>query len=164
MNQIQSIVCYTSLSLFLIIINFAELSDINAQELSVPYIIQNTLNSTKDPLPNHESHQVAIVAPPLEDGRIYSGIVSFTSSQPVEVIILHNYEQGQNSTVSGEPLNALFGNKEYAASVIKQFTEPSFNSGSFVFAGNALAFHNLEGHPFIVTYTIKGEISSLTNR
>jgi hypothetical protein len=163
MNQLQSILYYTFPVLFLIVIDLSGLSLENAQGLSVPYMVQNTLNSTIDPLPFHESHQVAIVAPPLEEGRIYSGIVSFTASQPVEVVILHYYKHGQNLTSSGEPLSATFGNNEYAASVIKQFTEPSFNSGSFVFAGNALAFHNLEGKPFVVTYTLKGEISSLTN-
>lgn len=163
MNQISSSHIFIIFSVFLVTITVMDIDHVNAQESSIPYIIQNTVNSTQDPLPGHESHQVAIVAPPMKDGKIYSGIISFTSSQPVEVIILHKYEKNFNFANYGKPLSASFGNGNYAASVIKQFTDPTFNAGSFAFAGNALAFHNLEGKQFSVTFTLKGEISSLTN-
>lgn len=52
--------------------------------------------SIKDPLPRHEMYQIAIAAPPREDDKIYSGIVSFTSSQPVEVVMLHMYKPVAN--------------------------------------------------------------------
>lgn len=45
---------------------------------------------------------------------------------------------------------------------MKQFTGSPFNSGSLVFAGNALALHTLDGKPFTVTYTIDAEIKSPT--
>jgi hypothetical protein len=61
-----------------------------------------------------------------------------------------------------EPLNAPFGNGKVAISLIKKFTDSTINAGSLFFAGNALSFHNLEGKPFIVTYTIDGNIDSLT--
>lgn len=164
MKKIDFAISIAFLGAYLILLNFTGLDKTSAQESNTPYVIQNTSYSMQDPLPNHETHQVAIVAPPREDGKIYSGIVSYTSSQPVEVVILHKYEKNLNSSRSGGMLNASLANNEYVASVLKQFTEPIFNSGSFVFAGNALAFHNLEGKPFVVTYTIKGEISSLTNQ
>jgi hypothetical protein len=132
------------------------------QEQFIPFVVQNTTNSMQDPLPGHQSHQVVIAAPPRDDGRIYSGIVSFTASQPIEVVLLHAYQPASNSTFTEEPLNASFDDGKFAASVIKQFTDTPFNAGSFVFAGNALAFHNLEGKPFVITYTISGEIASLT--
>ena len=132
------------------------------QEQVIPYVVQNTTNSMQDPLPGHESHQVVVAAPPRDDGRIYSGIASFTASQPVEVVLLHEYKPALNSTFTEEPLNASFDKGKFAASLIKQFTDTPFNAGSFVFAGNALAFHNLEGKPFVVTYTISGEIAPLT--
>ena len=128
----------------------------------IPYVVQNTTNSMQDPLPGHESHQVVVAAPPRDEGRIYSGIASFTASQPVEVVLLHEYKPALNSTFTEEPLNASFDKGKFAASPIKQFTDTPFNAGSFVFSGNALAFHNLEGKPFVVTYTISGEIAPLT--
>ncbi len=97
------------------------------------------------PLPGHETHQVVIAAPPRDDGRIYSGIASFTSSQPVERVLLHLFKPAINSTFTQEPWNASFDDGKFAASLINQFTDAQFNAGSFVFAGNALAFHNLEG-------------------
>lgn len=132
------------------------------QEQSTPFVVQGTTQSVQDPLPGYESHQVVIAAPLRDDGKIYSGIASFTSSQPVEVVILHKYNLASNSSAIGEPLNTSVDYGKFAASVMKQFTESPFNSGSFVFAGNALAFHNLEGKPFVITYTIDGDISSLS--
>lgn len=131
-------------------------------EPPTPFVTQNTTKSMQDPLPGHESHQIVIAAPPRDDGKIYSGIASFTASQPVEVVMLHMYKPVANSSDAGEPLNAPFGDGKVAVSLMKQFTDSPVNSGSFVFAGNALAFHNLEGKPFVVTYTIDGDISSTT--
>ena len=116
----------------------------------------------QDPLPGHESHQVVIAAPLRDDGKIYSGIVSFTASQPIEVVILHRYNLVSNSSIIAEPLKTSVDDGKFAASVMKQFTESPFNAGSLVFAGNALAFHNLEGKAFVITYTIDGDVSSLT--
>jgi hypothetical protein len=36
-------------------------------------IVQNTSMSAQDPVPGHESHQLALVAPPRQDGKIWSG-------------------------------------------------------------------------------------------
>jgi hypothetical protein len=132
------------------------------QQQVIPFVVQNTTKFMQDPLPGHETHQVVIAALPRDDGRIYSGLASITSSQPVEVVLLHMYKSALNSTFTQEPLNASFDDGKFAASLIKQFTDAPFNAASFVFAGNALAFHNLEGKPFVITYAINGEIASLT--
>lgn len=129
---------------------------------SSPFVVQNTTKSMQDPLSGHEAHQIVIAAPPRDDGKVYSGIASFTASQPVEVVMLHPYNSGTNTTETGEPLNAPFGDGKVAISLMKQFTDSPVNAGSFVFTGNALAFHNIEGKPFVITYTIDGDISSLT--
>jgi hypothetical protein len=140
------------------------------QDQGTPFVVQNTSRSGPDPLPGHQSHQIVIAAPPRDDGKIYSGIATFTSSQPVEVVVLHTYKpvsdqnpQGGNQT-AGEPLNAPFKDGKVAISLMKKFTDSPVNAGSLAFAGNALAFHNLEGKPFVVTYTIDGKISSLTQQ
>jgi hypothetical protein len=131
-------------------------------EQSTPFVVQNTTKSMQDPLPGHESHQIVIAAPPRDDGKIYSGIATYTASQPVEVVVLQSYKAGANSTETGEPLNAPFGDSKVAISLMKQFNDSPINAGSFVFAGNALAFHTLDGKPFVITYTVDGDISSLT--
>jgi hypothetical protein len=133
------------------------------QDQPIPFTVQNTSMSTQDPLPGHEAHQAVIAAPPREDGKIYSGVATFTASQPVEVVVLHGYTPSQApDQARGEPLNAPFGNGKVAISLMKQFTDTPINAGSFEFAGNALAFHTLDGKPFTVTYTVDAEVKSPT--
>ncbi len=132
------------------------------KDQGTPYVVQNTSKSMQDPLPGHQLHQIVIAAPPRSDGKIYSGTVSYVASVPVEVIILHGYKPVADTQKYGEPLNAPFGKGKVAISLMKQFTGAPFNSGSLVFAGSALAFHTISGHPFSVTYTIDAHIKSLT--
>jgi hypothetical protein len=130
---------------------------------AISFTVQNTTMSTQDPLPGHETHQAVVAAPPREDGKIYSGVATFTASQPVEVVVLHGYTPSQTpDQTHGEPLNAPFGNGKVAISLMKKFTDSPINAGSFAFAGNALAFHTLDGKPFTVTYTIDAEVKSPT--
>jgi hypothetical protein len=132
---------------------------------AIPFIVQNTTMSTQDPLPGHEAHQAVIAAPPREDGKIYSGVATFTASYPVEVVVLHGYAPSQTpDQAHGEPLNAPFGNGKVAISLMKKFTDSPINAGSFAFAGNALVFHTLDGKPFTVTYTIDAEVKSPTSQ
>ena len=58
---------------------------------------QGTVSSFKDPLKGHESHQVAVILPPREDQAVYSGVISFIASKPVEVVTLHDYTLGNMS-------------------------------------------------------------------
>jgi len=163
MNKVNIVLTAVALlGVIALVIQLSETVLAQPQEQSIPFVVQDTKQSVQDPLPSHESHQVVIAAPLRDDGKIYSGIVSFTASQPVEAVILHKYNLVPNSSVIAELLNTSVDDGKFAASVMKQFTESPFNAGSFVFAGNALAFHNLEGKPFIVTYTVDGDVSSLT--
>ena len=133
------------------------------QDQAISFTAQNTSMSTQDPLPGHEAHQIVMVAPPREDGKIYSGVATFTASQPVEAVVLHGYTPSQASDQArGEPLNAPFGNGKVAISLMKQFTDTPINAGSFAFTGNALAFHTLDGKPFTVTYTVDADVKSPT--
>jgi hypothetical protein len=93
--------------------------------------------------------------PPKEDGSIYTGILTFTASKPVEVVVLHAH----NKTAEGP------GN-EYG-SILKALIKPDYGdspaaSASIPFAGNALALHTLSGDKFTATYTVTAQ-SSQTN-
>jgi hypothetical protein len=48
------------------------------QDQAISFTAQNTSASTQDPLPGHEAHQIVMAAPPREDGKIYSGVATFT--------------------------------------------------------------------------------------
>jgi hypothetical protein len=118
-------------------------------------VLHNTTTSIQDPVPGH---QLALVAPPREDGKIWSGVVTFTASKPVDVVVLHPYNKPQIVTTNqsfGEPLNApnLFApGQNIAISVMTQHTDEPIFDGSLPFAGTALAFHTTTGEPFTVSY------------
>ena len=126
--------------------------------------IQKTGVSSPDPLPGHSAHQLVMALPPRSDGKVWVGTVTWTASKPVEVVVL----QGYNSSVTadaahGQPLTAPFGNGAVAISLIKTNSGTPIASGSFPFAGNAVAFHTLSGAKFTVTYTVSAtarEVSS----
>src|SRR5919107_896720 len=146
----------TIIATTLIAIN--QLAYAQEEEQQESYTVQKTETSTQDPLPGHEAHQIVLAAPPREDGSIYSGVATFSASQPVEVVVLHGYNPSVVNQTAGEPLTAPFGDGQVAISLMKQFTDSPINAGSLAFTGNALAFHNLEGKPFSVTYTVDAEI------
>ena len=146
----------TIIATTLIAIN--QLAYAQEEEQQESYTVQKTETSTQDPLPGHEAHQIVLAAPPREDGSIYSGVATFSASQPVEVVVLHGYNPSVVNQTAGEPLTAPFGDGQVAISLMKQFTDSPINAGSLAFTGNALAFHNLEGKPFSVTYTVDADI------
>lgn len=142
-------------------------SAIAQEELPSDVTWQRTQTSAQDPLPGHESHQVVLVLPPRADNNVWVGDVTWTASKPVEVVVLHGYNGSavSNQTVSqfGEPLIAPFGEGEVAISLVKPESGTPFDSGSMDFAGNALAFHTLNGEPFTVTYTVDAAAEELDN-
>jgi hypothetical protein len=123
------------------------------------FVRQGTVASGQDPLPGHESHELAFILPPRNDGGVYSGVLTYTASKPVEVVVLHNYDP-QNSTAIPEaygteltsPLPGDAGN--VAITLFQPPYEAGINSASVPFTGNALALHMLEDDPFTATYTV----------
>jgi hypothetical protein len=131
-------------------------------------VIQNTTASKQDPVPGHSMHQLVLAAPPRQDGKIWSGVVTFTASKPVEIVVLHPYNKPQtvNQTV-GEPLNApnpFAPGQNIAITLMTKQTDRPIFSGSLPFAGTALAFHTTTGEPFIVTYTLDAVAKSPTTQ
>jgi len=129
----------------------------SAQETK--FAVQATAKSMQDPLPGHEAHQIAILLPPRDDGKMYSGVITYVASQPVEVVVLHTFNASATDSDHGEPLNAPFKNGKVAISLMKEFTGAT-NAGSLAFAGSALALHNLQGKHFAVSYTIVGSVDN----
>jgi hypothetical protein len=123
------------------------------------FVRQGTVASGQDPLPGHESHEIAFVLPPRNDGGVYSGVLTYTASKPVEVVVLHNYDP-QNSTdvpeAYGTELTSPLpdGSGNVAITLFQPPYEAGINSASVPFTGNALALHTLEDDPFTATYTV----------
>src|SRR5918999_3069469 len=64
---------------------------------SYTFVEQKTVMSQPAPVrhPGQPSHEVVFALPLRDDGRIWSGTVTFTASKPIEAEILHTYNQQQ---------------------------------------------------------------------
>jgi hypothetical protein len=96
---------------------------------------------------------------PRDDGKLWVGTVTWTASKPVELVILHAYNNLTTPDAAhGVPLIAKPPTGAVAITLIgpKQFM-PSSNpvpSGTADFVGSAIAFHTLSGAKFTVTYSL----------
>jgi hypothetical protein len=128
--------------------------------------IQDTTTSGQDPLPGHQGHQLAMILPPRTDGKLWVGTVTWTSSKPVEMVVLHGYTNVTADSAHGVPLTAKFGTGSVAITLIgpSQFVPASdpIASGTAHFVGSALAFHTLSGAKFTVTYSVDATANSPT--
>jgi len=109
-----------------------------------------TIISSQDPGQGHENHQLALILSPNE-GTLYDGSMTFTSSEPVEIVVLHEIT---SNDAKGQPTWTIDGNTIYAISLIDLKTK----SGSFEFTGAALALHSLNSKEFTSTVSVDGWI------
>jgi hypothetical protein len=114
--------------------------------------------SSPDPLPGHEKHQSVTVLRLRSDNAVYSGRVTFTATQPVEVQILHR--NMTTTTPEGSDVIPVIPERFGKLNILQlpggngQVTitnvEPKFTEGatsfaaSVPFSGNAIALHNLD--------------------
>ena len=136
------------------------------------FIEQNTVMSQPAPVrhPGQPSHEVVFALPLRDDGKVWSGTVTFTASKPIEAEILHTYAPEQKpDSLHGEPYHAVLpGNKSIAITHLRgiidvpiEINGTGISSGSFNFVGNALVFHKTSGEPFTVTYTIDAKVKDI---
>ena len=85
MNKVViTLTAVTLLSVIALVIQLSEtVSAQQRQVQSILFVVQAARQSIQDPLPGHEPHQFVIAAPLRDDGKIYSGLASFTTSQPI---------------------------------------------------------------------------------
>ena len=130
------------------------------------YVSTTTVTHHGQPL-----HQIVWALPLREDGKIWSGSVSFTASKPIEVEIIHDYKPQQPiDEKHGEPYNFIApGNRSIAITTLKDIVDvpieingTGLSTGSFEFAGSALVFHKASGEPFTVTYTVDAVAKDVT--
>ena len=74
------------------------------------FIAQNTSMSAPAPVrhPGQPPHEVVFALPLRDDGKVWSGRVTFTASKPIEAEVLHVYNpQHPIDEKHGEPYNAV---------------------------------------------------------
>ena len=109
-----------------------------------------TITSTQDPGLDHGNEQIAIVLPP-NSGSIYHGSITYSASQPVQIVILHQIEKGDSK---GQPIWTVDGNTFYAQTTI----DSNSNSGSLDFTGSAIGLHSTNSSQFTATVSVDGWI------
>ena len=68
-----------------------------------------TITSSQDPGQGHENHQLALILSPNE-GTIYDGSMTFTSSDPVQIVVLHEINSQESK---GQPIWTVDGKTIY---------------------------------------------------
>jgi hypothetical protein len=117
----------------------------------VPFAVQNVTQSI--PVPGFEdSFQIAPILAPREDGKFYTGTLSYTTNVPVEFTTL--LPLNQTVQPQGFPVN-IPGINYTVSSPAPQGAETSDNR-SFVASGVVLLYRNPT--PFIVSYSLDGEL------
>lgn len=115
-------------------------------------------------------HAVVFTLPIRDDGKIYTGRVTFTASKPIEVEVIHIYRPDQApDKAHGEPPTAVLNGMTITYSHLTGLVDNTIitgdvpiASGTFEFAGSGLVFHKRSSEPFTVTYTIDAAVRPLT--
>jgi hypothetical protein len=117
----------------------------------VPFAVQNVTQSI--PVPGfEESFQVAPILPPREDGKLYTGTLSYTTNIPVEFTTLHPL----NQTVQPQGFPVNIPGLNFTVSGPAPQDAKTSDSRSFAASGVVLLLRNPT--PFTVSYSLDGEL------
>lgn len=97
----------------------------------------------------HSAHQVVHFFSP-QDGFIYNGKVTFTSSKGVDIIAYHDITN-QSTNTTGLKIWKVEG-KTYAVTTLLT----NVTSGTVDFVGSGLLAHSASGDPYVVVYSADG--------
>jgi hypothetical protein len=149
--------------------NYADAQEQNEEAIRV----QETAMSRSAPVAHTGNlpHAVVFALPLRDDGKIYTGQVTFTASKPIEVEVLHVYRPEQPpDEAHGAPPTAVINDTTITYSHLTGIIDNNIitgdiptASGTFEFTGSGLVFHKRSSEPFTVTYTIDAVVHPLTN-
>ena len=107
-----------------------------------------TIQSVPSTLLGNSSQQLAVIIPPTTAGQ-YSGRLSYTASQNVQLVVFHGplgTEEGKGQRI-WSPDN---GKTRYSLTDI----DLGNNMGNLIFSGNDLVMRSSSGKPFAVSYAV----------
>jgi hypothetical protein len=133
---------------------------------------QGTVTSAPElQTPGHEAHDYATILPLTQEGSIYSGVLTYTASQPVEVVVLNvqTLNETERSMLNvtddeeegfGTLLTTPLDNETSIAITVitPPYGDTPVPSASIPFAGNALWLHTLDGTPFVANYAVSAQV------
>ncbi|NHI02748.1 hypothetical protein DYY67_1824 [Candidatus Nitrosotalea sp. TS] len=113
-----------------------------------------TLTSSQDPGLGHSDEQLAMVLLP-SNGTLYTGTLTYTASEPVQIIILHQIDKSDSK---GQPVWTVNNSTMYAETIINSDS----NGGTLDFAGSAIGLHYTNSSQFTATISVDGWIRGTT--
>ena len=149
MNKLQSLLIIGIISIGIIFVSSSSDQLVDAGSRKKIHFTE-TITSSQDPGQGHQNHQLALILSPNE-GTIYDGSMTFTSSEPVQIVVLHKISSQESK---GQPTWTVDGKTIYGLSLI----DLQKNSGSFEFTGAALALHSPNSKKFTSTVSLDGWI------
>lgn len=134
-----------------------------SQNTTEKLVLSDVLRSATRNQYNNTNEEYATVLAPRSDGSIYSGVITFTASDPVRLEIQHPISL-DNKTVNNKQLQGIikYSNNQpiSASSIVPNYSDDHFSSSIF-FTGKALEFAYEK--PFVVMYTVSADADKFTN-
>ena len=149
MNKLQSLLIIGIFAVGIIFVSSTSDQFVDAGSRKKFHFTQ-TITSSQDPGQGHENHQLSLILSPNE-GTIYDGSMTFTSSEPAQIVVLHEINLRESK---GQPTWTVDGKTIYGLSLI----DLQKNSGSFEFTGAALGLHTSNSKEFTSTVSVDGWI------
>ena len=119
-----------------------------------------TVRSAQDPFPGHEKHQLVVLLLDTS-GKVFTGTLSYTSTEPLEVVVLFPYDPpGPPSESHGELDTVDIDGQLYSFTVIS--TGKKVKSATMPFSGAGLALHTLSGKPFEASASLAADVEVQT--
>jgi hypothetical protein len=130
---------------------------------------QGTVTSSPVPIPGLEEEQRATILPLRQGGSIYTGVLTFTATEPVDVVILNTQNLNQterailNATEDAEFGTLVTAPVDNRTSLVITSITPTYGdspapSASIPFAGNAVWLHTPGGEPFAASYAVSAQV------
>ena len=134
-----------------------------SQNTTEKIVVSDVLRSATRNQYNNTNEQYATVLAPRSDGSIYSGVITFTASDPVRIEIQHPISL-DNNTVNNKQLQSIINysnNQPISATyLVPNYSDDHFSSSIF-FTGKAVEFAYEK--PFVVMYTVSAVADKSNN-
>ncbi|MFL6488761.1 MAG: hypothetical protein ACJ70V_03960, partial [Nitrososphaera sp.] len=133
-------------------------------------IQQGTVTSSPVPLPGREEEQRAEILPLTPNGTVYSGVLTFTATEPVDLAVLNVLNLNaterallNNTEDDGATLPIVQLDNQTWISISSITPAGDSPSASIPFAGNAIWLHSPEGTPFAASYAVSAQVLPAEN-
>ena len=123
------------------------------------FVYSSTKNESND-----TNKQYATILPAPADDSIYSGLITFTSNQPVKMQILHSFRFDNLNLYDKQlkdMISHLYNSPNVTSLILPDYRSSNQFSASIPFAGKGVAF--LSEKPFVAIYTLVAIVDKRTS-